>query len=277
MERLLSSLTVDLIMTPREKLETCEEHERIECLVGRLEKFDLLPVSSSDIRHFVSKSRVEPYLRRKSSILVSKVMQPISQNRPIPEDEQISDYLLQRKSPVFITKKTKNTKVVGIVTPADLNKTPAKMLFYVLISSFEKLLIESIKNLNLTDEEIEECIRFSKWCEAKGRHKQAKREGFERSPINCLNTKELIDIACKYQSIRERLKYQNEPAAHKSLNPLAKLRNNIMHAGNQIIWSEKQLILRGKQYKILRKHITDLSLEISTVDVRALNSARVHV
>ena len=150
--------------------------------------------------------------------------------------------------------------MVGIVTPADLNKIPSKMLFYILISFFERLLIRSIINLDLTDNEMEGCIGFTKLWEARGRYEQSKRENFQISLIDCLNTSDLIDLACKKPSIRRILNYQSELEARKSLKSLVYLRNKVMHAGHFIIQNEKQLINRRVEYERIRQHICDLAL-----------------
>ena len=248
-------------MTSKDRFVTCEDDEPITLLVDKLEKYDLLPVSSKEIQYFVSKTRVERLLEQNRSVKAREVKQPISENHPIAEDEPIYKYLLLRKEPVFVTKQN---EVVGIVTPADLNKTPSKMLFYILISSFERLLIKSIKNLDLTNKEIEGCIGFTRWWQALGRYEQARRENFQLSPIECLNTRDLIDLACKKPSIRKLLNYQSASEARKSLKSLVHLRNKVMHAGYFIIQNKKQLIRRRAEYKRIRQHIIDLACDTDT-------------
>lgn len=262
LDKLLRLLTVKPIMTSKDRFVTCKDDEPITLLVDKLEKYDLLPVSSKKIQYFVSKSKVERLLKENRSVKVREVKQPISENHPIAEDESIDKYLLLRGEPVFVTKQN---EVVGIVTPADLNKTPSKMLFYILISSFERLLIKSIKNLDLTDKQIEGCIGFTRWWQALGRHEQARRENFQLSLIDCLGTGDLIDLACKKPSIRKLLNYQSEPEARKSLKPMVYLRNKIMHSGHFIIKNEEQLIKRRAEYKRIRQHIIDLACDTATL------------
>jgi hypothetical protein len=245
-------------MTSKDGFVTCEDNESITHLVDRLEKYDLLPVSSEKIQYFVSKIKVERLLEENQSVKVREVKQPIFENHPISKDEPIYKYLLLRKEPVFVTRQH---EVVGIVTPADLNKTPSKMVFYILISSFERLLIRSIKNLNLEDKEIEGCIGFTRWWQALGRNEQARRENFHLSLIECLNTGDLIDLACKKSSTRKLLNYQSESEACKSLKSLVSLRNKVMHAGHFIIKNEKQLIRRRAEFEKIRQHIIDLTCD----------------
>lgn len=262
LDNLLRLLTVKLIMTLKDKFVTCEDDEPITLLVDKLKKYDLLPVSSREIQYFVSKTKVEKLLEENQIIRVREVKQLISENHPISENEPIHEYLLRRKEPVFVTEQN---EVVGIVTPADLNKTPSKMLFYILISYFERLLIKSIMNLDLTDREIEGCIGFTRLWQALGRHEQARRENFQLSLIECLNISDLIDLACKKSSIRKLLDYQNESEARKCLKPLVYLRNKVMHSGHFIIHNEKQLIKRRAEYARIRQHIVDLASDTSIV------------
>jgi len=256
LDNLLRLLTIKLIMTSKDSFVTCNDDEQITLLVGRLEKYDLLPVSSEKIEYFVSKTKVEKVLEENRSVKVREVKQLISESYPVSSEEPIHEYLLLRKEPVFVTRQH---EVIGIVTPADLNKTPSKMLFYILISTFERLLIKSIKNLDLTDKEIEGCIGFTRWWQAQGRNEQARRENFHLTLSECLNTSDLIDIACKEARIRKFLNYQSESEARKSLKPLAYLRNKVMHAGHFIITNEKQLMRRRAEFERIRQHIIDLS------------------
>ena len=262
LDNLLRLLTVKLIMTSKDGFVTCKDDESIALLAGRLEKYDLLPVSSEKIQYFVSKTEVERLLEENRSLKVREVKQPISENHPISEDEPIYKYLLLWKEPVFVTRQH---EVVGIVTPADLNKIPSKMLFYILISYFDQLLIKSIRDLELTEKEIEGCIGFTRWWQAKGRHEQATRENFQLSLIECLNTNDLIDLACKRPDIRRLLNYQSESEARENLKPLVYLRNKVMHAGHFIIQNEKQLIKRRAEYEKIRQHIFDLACDTATL------------
>jgi len=256
LDDLLGLLAVSLIMTSKDRFVCCKDNEPITLLVDRLKKYDLLPVFAKKIKYFVSKTKVDVLLEGNPAVKVKDIKQAISENDSISEDEPIYQYFLKRKEPIFVTKQN---EVVGIVTPADLNKTPSKMLFYILISVLERLLINFIKNLNLTDSKIEGIIGFTKWWEAKGRYEQAKRKKIELSLIECLNTSDLINIACKRPRIRKLLNYHSEPDALTSLSPLVDLRNMVMHTGYLIIQSEEQLIKRRAEYKRIRQHITDLT------------------
>ncbi|MFX0206666.1 MAG: hypothetical protein ACFFDT_11830 [Candidatus Hodarchaeota archaeon] len=243
-------------MTSKDEFVTCKDDEPITLLEDRLKKFDLLPVSAKKIKYFVSKTEVEKFLEKNISVTVRDVKQPISENDPISEDEPIDQFFLLREEPNFVTK---HDGVIGIVTPADLNKIPSKMVFYILISSFERLLIKSIKNLDLTKKEIEGYIGFKRWWEALERYEKVRKENFQLSPIDCLNTSDLINLACKKQSIRRLLKYPSESEARKSLKSLSYLRNKVMHAGYPVIQNKKQLIRRRGAYRRIRQHIVDLT------------------
>lgn len=256
LDNLLCSLTVRLIMTPKDGFVTCRNDEPITLLVNRLKKFDSLPVSAKKIKYFVSKTEVERFFENNRLAKVKDVKQPISEEVTISDNEQIHNYFLKWKEPLFVTKQN---EVVGIVTPADLNKIPSKMVFYILISSFEELLIKSIKSLNVTPKKIKGYIGFTRWWDALGRYIQAREENFGLSWIECLNTRDLIDIACSNRSIRKLLNYSREIEARESLKSLAFLRNKVMHAGYIIIQNEKQLIKRRAEYRRIRQHIIDLT------------------
>jgi hypothetical protein len=259
---LLRLLTVKLIMTPKDRFVTCKDDDSITDLGEKLKKYDFLPVLSASVQYFVSKTDVERLSKQNRCVKVREVKQRISENQLISGEEPIYRYLLQRTCPLFVTGQN---EVVGIVTPADLNKTPSKMLFYILISYFELLLIKSIKDLNLTDNEMVECIGYNRWQQAIGRHERATRENYQLSPIDCLDTRDLINLACKKPSIRKRLNYQSESEARENLGQLVYLRNKVMHAGHFIIQNEKQLNERRVEYERIRKHIADLTSDTATL------------
>jgi len=254
-DSLLRLLAVRLIMTSKDRFVKCKDGETIALLVDKLEKYDVLPVDDDEIKYYVSKTQVEAHLDENPSARVRDIKQLISESKSISEDDPISRYFRLRGEPIFVTKQN---EVVGIVTPADLNKTPSKMLFYILISFFERLLIRSIEDLELTDQQVEGCIGFKRLRRAGRRHEQARRENFHLSLTECLSIGDLIAIAKKNSSIRKLLNYHSELEAHESLKPLEYLRNKIMHSGHFIIKNEEQLIKRRAEYERIRQHIVDL-------------------
>jgi hypothetical protein len=259
---ILRLLTVKLIMTSKYRFVTCKDDDSITCLGEKLQKFDFLPVSSESVQYFVSKTDVERLSKENRCPKVREVKQRISENHLISEEQPIYQYLLQRKDPLFVTRQN---EVIGIVTPADLNKTPSKMLFYILISYFELLLIKSIKDLNLTENEIVECIGWKRWKQVLGSHERATKENYQLSPIECLDTHDLVNLTCRMPSILKRLNYQSESEARENLMQLVYLRNKVMHAGQFIIQNEKQLNQRRVEYERIRKHITDLASDTAAL------------
>ena len=255
LDNLLGLLTVELIMTPKDEFVTCHDNELITQLVNRLKKYDFLPVSAKEIKYFVLKTKVEDLLTKNLTATVEEIKQPISEKELILDNTPINNYFLKCKNPLFVNKEN---EVIGIVTLADLNKTPSKMLFYILISGLEQLLTKSIKSLNLSENKIEGIIGFNRLWNAKGRNEWNTRRNLELSLIECLNTCDLLKIACKRPRIRKMLNYPDEKVAKKYLNPLDNLRNKVMHTGHSIIQNEDQLLKRRLEYRLIRKHINDL-------------------
>ena len=252
LDDLLGLLTVKLIMTSKDRFVTCRNSDSVACINKKLEKYDLLPVAAKKTEYFVSRKAVEQLSPIRESITVEEIKQPVSENLPISEDEPIHRYLLSKREHVFVTRQN---EVVGIVTPADLNKPPSKMLFYVAISCLEQLLIRSIEDLGLSDREIEGCIGFNRWWDALGRHELARRGNFQLSQIACLNTSELISITCIRTEMRKLFECRSKSEAVKSLSDIADLRNKIMHSGHFIVQNSEQLSLRREQYERIRRYI----------------------
>ena len=255
LDKLLFQLTVQLIMTPKDEFVTCKEDETIANLKERLKKFDFIPVYADKIKYYVSKIDVENTLKKNSSEKVKEIKQFISEKKPISEESSIHDYLLNRNEPVFVTK---DNEVVGMVTPADLNKISSKMVFYIILSNLEQILINLIKKQHFEENKIEGYLGFTKLWNAKGIFELNKRENMVLSVFECMNISDLICITYKSKEIRKILNYSTENEAKKDLCPLVDLRNKIMHTGYSFIQNEKQLNKRRLQYLLIKQLITEL-------------------
>lgn len=253
---LLSLLTIKLIMTPRTKMETCKDQEKTTEVIQRMRDYDVLPVSSNGhMRFFVRKTKMEKEMEKDSSVNIKDIKEKISYEHTISEDERIDSLLASGQDFFFVIRQK---EVSGIVTYADLNKWPSKVLFYVVISRFEQLLIEATENMPLGQRELEKYIGFWGLWGALGRYELEKRGNVELSLIQCLNTSDLVDIACKNPRIRDVLGYQTKNQAEKYLNPIVDLRNKIMHAGHSLVESKDDIKRRREQYDRIRNHISDL-------------------
>ena len=80
------------------------------------------------------------------------VKEKISVEKIIEEDSRIDSFLHCDESYCFT--RNKNNEITGIITHADLNKWPSKVVFYILFSTFEQLLIEIIKRRKYSRREI---------------------------------------------------------------------------------------------------------------------------
>ena len=255
---LLDLLTIKLIMTPRTRMETCRDEEKAIEVIERMRAYDVLPViSSGRIQFFVRKTRIEKKIKTDGSAKVQEIKEEILHEHMISEDEKIDSFLSSEQDFFFVIKQE---KVSGIVTYADLNKWPSKTFFYIVISRFEQLLIEAIENMNLSQRELEKYIGFWGVWGALGRHEQEKRGNVHLSLVQCLNTSDLVNIACKNTRIREILGYKTKNQAEKHLNPIVNLRNRIMHAGHSLIESKDDVKKRKEQCDTIRRHISGLLL-----------------
>lgn len=253
---LFSLLTIKLIMTPRTRMETCRDQEESADVVRRMESYDVLPVLSNGyMQFFVGKSRIEKEIKKNMSVKVGDIKEEISNEYTTSEDERIDSFLACGQPFLFVIKQK---RVSGIVTYADLNKWPSKVLFYVAISRFEQLLIDAIETINLNHREIERYVGFWGFWNALGRYELEKRGNVELSVVQCLNTSDLVDVTCKEPIIREILGYQTISQARKYLNPIVDLRNKTMHAGHSLVESWDDVKTRKEQYTRIRNYISDL-------------------
>jgi hypothetical protein len=159
----------------------------------------------------------------------------ISENTTIGELIEILA-LTDDSAPVFVTD---NNSIVGLVTPADLDKIPVKVYFFTLISVLESLLLEIIGK---DYQRYKMLLNNPEKVERRYRRRSGENVGLEE--FNYLMTPELFEIVSKSE-IRGKIGIAND----SELEELTNFRNDIAH-GNYIIVKDcdvERLVQRRNQ------------------------------
>lgn len=118
-------------------------------------------------------------------------------------------------------------KVIGIVTPADLNKLPARTYFYNLLAELEMTIAERVRH-HYRDEQDAIFKLFPQNDIDEIRSKMASSD-LDIDVIHFLNLSQLVNLACKDETLRNDLGFSSANQVAKHMNGLVHLRNDIMH------------------------------------------------
>jgi hypothetical protein len=124
-------------MTPREALLTCQKGSDFStvCADAQRKGFDVVPVTEN---------------KRITGVLLTKAAssEPLTHEWLVSNDTGIVDLLnlfVESDRPGFLV--FRRQEGVGLVTPADLNKLPARVCFYNLVAELELALVAFVSNM----------------------------------------------------------------------------------------------------------------------------------
>ena len=137
-ETLQADLTVDMIMTPRERLSCCKPTDSAEEIVSNnANEYSAFPVIDKH-NHIVGIFRTDERteISRDTEITVCSKMQILSEGLLIGAKDRILDYVMNSVNrPIQLV--VSDRKIVGLVTPSDLQQIPVRVMLFSLITSLE--------------------------------------------------------------------------------------------------------------------------------------------
>ncbi|MEM2865493.1 MAG: hypothetical protein QXR65_09570 [Candidatus Bathyarchaeia archaeon] len=227
-EAIAPYLTVGMIMTPRSEMCTFKPRDKVSYVLAEMEEgnYDAAPIEDDGVLdRFVERKRLK---REDPSLPCGEVAQNISVRHIVSEQMAMEDLL-----PLFCEQGfffvMGQREITGIVTYADLNKTPAKVLFYFLISELERGLLRLIRQ---RFKKIEGCLEYLDQKALKDIEEalaQAKGSDTDLSIEHYFSTSHIVKIVSKDAELRKKLDFRSKKQAEKVLNPLVDLRNRTMH------------------------------------------------
>lgn len=218
MPSLSEVFTAEDLMTPRDNLLVHDIDRQDEFTPSATQLYDVIPV--------VKRNRIVGVLEKGVSGL-----QPLSDRWLISRDTGIPDLVK-----LFATTKQKaflvlyKQDVIGLVSPADLNKLPARVFIYNLIGELELGLTQLIGSLFKDGSdiliELLSADRQKELCEIKD---DLLSGNADVDLLQHLYLSDLINIVAKQPELRRALGFSNRKSAEKYLNGLNELRNQTMH------------------------------------------------
>jgi hypothetical protein len=213
--------TAKLIMTPRSSTTSWElgSDRKPYLNPGGSLIYDVIPVTKNDETiGFMTKDK--PF-----------EVQLIEKGWFVTRDTPISDLVnlfTETKRPAFFV--IYRHEIVGILTPADLNKLPARTYIYSLIGDVELMLSELIRiEANVSQNDILKNIGKERSNEIQKSLSKLQTQNVDTEIIQLLYLSDLLNIVQKVPILRERLGFSSRKKAEEGLSGINELRIRTMH------------------------------------------------
>lgn len=215
------AFTAELLMTPREELFTWEVTNDLSEARTEAERrhFDMIPLTEEG--HIVAVLLMEE----------ASEPEPITDRWLISQDTSIDDLgplFAESGRPGFLVLHRQD--VVGLITPADLNKMPARVYFYYLIGEVEVALAARVEDhFEANESALLECFSEDR-RETLPEQWSAMVEGnADVEIIQTLYLSDLVTAVAKTPNLRSALGFRSRKQTENALGGLVELRHRIMH------------------------------------------------
>lgn len=145
LERVQSSLTVGMIMTPRDDLMTCRRDESAAAVTTRnVHRFSFIPVEDSDGR-FLGLYNAERWFEADApDAKIENDFDPFSEDLVIGADASIFDFV--RKADDRPTRLVvSGHQIAGLISLSDLQQLPVRAALFTLMTSLEIVMARRIE------------------------------------------------------------------------------------------------------------------------------------
>ena len=239
-QRLAGQVTVKDIMTPRSELQcfTAGENREEALSKARANHYDVVPVEKDG---------------RIISLLLAKESQECSLDRSwlISGDTDIPallDVFVSSKRPALFV--LERQEIGGLVTPADLNRIPARVFFYRLLAELEWGLAELVRER--FDGDLEKAVSLlgpTRQKRVRCLSDKLRKSNAEITVLEATDLGDLMTIVRKTEELYDSLGYPSGSQFKKALGAIPKhFRNPTMHTVRNLFSSESGGIDKIQKY-----------------------------
>ena len=226
---LLRETDVGLIRTAAPNVVTTTESEPVEEALARCDSphdFDMLPVlrNGEVVGTFWPEDVTEA-----EGKTVGQAMRP-PRDHAVARSTQISDlFPLLAQKKVLVVTGDGGMVLDGVVSYADLNRRPVRVLVYAFLSELEGKLGESLRSAEGDPDRF--LKQYGKFLNEStlGRWMKARLSGVGIHPIENSSLSDLARILSEVEGHRSKLGFQTKGEATRAFSPLAEMRNKVMH------------------------------------------------
>lgn len=194
--------------------------------------FDVVGVIDSDrISRYVSRKRLSEGTCYENGILIEPA-EIVSSTTPLIDVLPI----MRTRDHLFVLD---GFKLESIVTSADLQKPPVRMLLFGLVSLLDMFLLVLVRT-HYTEEAIRKTLKPERLKAAQELYDERKRRNEEIDLADCLQISDKRDLILKVITPKQ-LGFDSRRAAEKLFNHAEKLRNHLAHSQDLVLgtsWAE---------------------------------------
>lgn len=145
----------------------------------------------------------------------------ISRDTPIPD---LLTLFVETGRPGFLV--LYRQEVVGLVTPADLNKLPVRVYIYNVLSEVELKLAALIQaHFQGDSTRLHQALGDERWTVITRNNEALKKGNVDIDPVQLLYLNDLVNLVFTDESLQAKF----EPLSKKALSKIVKLRNQTAH------------------------------------------------
>jgi len=169
------------------------------------------------------------------------VIQPLTADWLIAADTPILKVIeLFAANPDRVFLVLQASDIVGLVAPADLNKTPARASVYLLLAEFEMALGKLIRRVLPYEENYCKHLTAQRLGKARDKKREASPHNMDLDLLGCMFIEDLTTIAQKDKQIRDLLEFRSKGHA-ESFMSLKTVRNAVSHPVGPLVSSRRRL------------------------------------
>ncbi len=239
--------TVRDIMTPRSRFRTCTPDSTVEETLATMRKddYDQMPVTEgAEIVGYVLRDD----LKKAHGESVKPFTRPVSLENLRSCNTTIVTVLSRIVQDRFFFV-LYGSEIVGLVTYADFDKRPVRVLLYLLFSNMESSLLRLMKEYDADVSHWLQHLNANQRREVKGWHKRRKEEGMELDELDCFSLSHAFTAVIKEPKLLDEIGDQHRLGDFEGL---VDLRNKVSHSGldvaarldqlDQLIGSKRRLL-----------------------------------
>ena len=170
----------------------------------------------------------------------------------------------------------KGNSIVGFVLPADFNKQPAHLLFFILFSKLEIDLKDVFQKYFKDEDEWLKLLSKSEKEKILRQYKELQKQDLEISKLECTQLKNLLDVIRKDEFLLDKIGVCSKKEFKKIAEDIRHFRDLTVHPINKLVSSKKEIKRLTKTKNSLLqflKNIHYLQLIVCTIKGQEMKDA----
>jgi hypothetical protein len=189
--------------------------------------FDTAPVTINDeVMGFVHAADLDP----QATGSLASVVRRITARTVVAGDSPLASLMRWLRDNRFLFV-VEGRDIVGLVTPSDLNKQPARTYFYLLVAGLELSLADLIRGYFPDQTDALRRLPTERQTTVNALLAEEKDDDVAADTVAAMNLTDLLTVVKQTQELRQRFgDYSKNRWQHKVCRPVIDLRHDVMHS-----------------------------------------------